>query len=541
MLPSVLRSPHAAVLWAWLLLCGLPALAQQPSPAAEPAKPTEPSAPPEASWAYVSAMTGPLDRVEASFKELGVALPDFLQREAIEQKLSLIGPGGLRPTGSIGMRMGPGEPGADSNGFMVVPIHPDIAPLEDFTSRGAKTVPGSSDTVRIKGMFFRRTPGFLLLSPQGQADITEFDPQALEERLSAPGLLAEIDVNLARWRKTDPSPFYGLLSESDAEDKAEDEASGEEPSHVTALGRRMGARIYEQVLDRVRLTFVDGGASLRLSVALEPLAPGEIAPLPRPAFPSGAIGRIDLAYSSAESSQWMREVIEQFMNAAEKDDLFEDAERARVDVDQMRALFKQAFELFGSADAISFAVEPVKGKLLYHQVNQYRSPAGFTQRVAALVEKMNKLDQKPGQRAEGVGLTTYSASGVRISRLTLPGTKGTLDFVESGTTVRILAAADNKRRLAALLKLPDDGTLSSGFSGMFDPHAAVDAYLATGGHFPFPLRMRTREGLRGQLITWTTRAEGTAAVVDFDVPKPLAQAILQLLETRAFEADASEP
>ena len=538
MLPSVLRSPHAAVLWAWLLLGGLPALAQQPSPAVEPAEPAEPSKPPESSWAYVSAMTGPLDRVEASFKELGVPLPGFLQREAIEQKLALIGPGGLRATGSIGMRMGPGEPGADSSGFMVFPIHPDVAPLQDFTSRGAKTLPGSSDTVRIKGVFFRRTPGFLLLSPQSQADITEFDPEALEERLSTPGLLAELDVNLAHWRKSDPSTFYRLLSESKDENEASDE---DEPSHVKALGRAMGARIYEQVLDRVRLTFLDAGSSLRLSVALEPLAPGEIAPFPRPAFPSGAIGRIDLAYSSTESSQWMREIIEQFMNAAEKDNLFEDAERARVDVDQVRALFKEAFELFGTADAISAAVEPVKGKLLYHQVNQYRSPAGFTERVAALVEKMNRLDQKPGQRAEGVGLTTYSASGVRISRLTLPGTQGTLDFVESGTTVRILAAADNKRRLSALLKLPDDGTLSSGFSSMFDPQAAVDAYLATGGHFPFPLRMRTREGLRGQRITWTTRAEGPAAVVDFDVPKPLAQAILQLMETRAFEADASEP
>jgi hypothetical protein len=90
-----------------------------------------------------------------------------------------------------------------------------------------------------------------------------------------------------------------------------------------------------------------------------------------------------------------------------------------------------------------------------------------------------------------------------------------------------------------LLKLPDDGTLTSGFSGAFDPSAAVDAYLASGGYLPLPLR--TREGLRGQLITWTTSAEGPAAVVDFDVPTPLAQAFLQLLGNRTVDLEAAGP
>jgi hypothetical protein len=52
----------------------------------------------------------------------------------------------------------------------------------------------------------------------------------------------------------------------------------------------------------VRLTLVDGGTSLRLRMGLEPLAPGEIAPLPRPAFPKSVIiGRIDIGTPSPKA------------------------------------------------------------------------------------------------------------------------------------------------------------------------------------------------------------------------------------------------
>jgi hypothetical protein len=362
-----------------------------------------------------------------------------------------------------------------------------------------------------------------------EAEITEIDPLAVEERLSAPGLLAEIDVDLDRWRETDPSTFYPLLIDK--------EPSDDGFRHSAALGHSLAMRVYERLLDRVRLTLTDAGSSLRLRVELEPLAPGEIAPLPKPAFPSGAIGRVDIAYSSTESSQWIRGLAEEVMEAAEKDGLFADAERAGIDAGEVRALFKEAFEIFWIADAISIAVEPVNGKIVYHQVNQYRSPAGFTERMAAVVKKLNGLDRRQGRRRAGFRFTTKDVSGVRITRITIPGSKLTLDFAESGTTVRIVAAADPKRRLPALLKVPAGGTISSGFSGEFDPNAAVDAYLAAGGHLPFPLRYRP-ESLRGQLITWSTRAEGEAAAVDFDVPKPLAQAFLQILGSSPFEVDA---
>jgi hypothetical protein len=229
------------------------------------------------------------------------------------------------------------------------------------------------------------------------------------------------------------------------------------------------------------------------------------------------------------------------MNAAEKDDLFASAERANVDVDQMRAVFKGLLELFWTADALSVAVEPQKDKVVYYQVNQYRSPAGFTEQVAALVKQLNALDPKPRRRGPTFGLTASGAPGARTHRLTLPGSKFTVDFAESGTTVRIVVSFDGKRRLPALLKLPDEGTLSSSFSGMLNPNAAVDAYLEKGEILPFPLRLSTREKLRGQLITWNTRAEGTAAVVDIDVPKPLVQTVFEMMDRGPATADDSEP
>lgn len=516
---AVLRSTLAAVLWTWLLLGSRPVLAEEPA-GQEPA-----------SWAYISVATGPLERVEGCFEELGAPLPKFLRREFLEDSFPMIGPGGLRGTSSLGALMGPSDPGSTKPaGILLFPVNRSAAPLKDFLSRGARAVEGSSDTVRIKGSFFRRTPGFLLFGTREEY-ITQAEPLALEERLSAPGLLADMEIDFARWRKSDPSAFYSILSDKDGD-------THDDGSHVYALGRSLGMRIFDRLLDRVRVTLFDGDESLRVRMVLDPLAPGEILPLPRPAFPSTAFGRVDIAYSSAESSRWVEGVTEELMNAAEKDNLFIDAERARLNVDQVRAVMKETVDLFWSADAVSIALEPVKGKLVYHQVNQYRSPSHFTERVAAVVKKLKALDEQAGGGAS-VGFTTYSAGGTRVSRLSFPGKKSyTLDFVDSGTSVRIVGSSSNQRRLPALLKLPAEGSITSGFSGAFDPGAAVDAYLASGGHMALPLRMRA--SVRGQLITWTTRVEGTAAAVDFDIPKPLAQAFVQLLGTRAVDLEAED-
>lgn len=536
----MLRSLCAAVLWLGLLLGDRPVLAEEvPAPAKTP----EPVKASEQPWAYVTLMTGPLERIEASFKELGMALPNPLRREYLERTFSFIGPGGLRGSGSLGVRMGAGEPGDHApSPIMLFPVEPEVMPLKKLTAAGISLLPGSTDTFRLnKGVLLRRTPGFLLLGAQGQQGLLAFEPELLEDRLSAPGLLAELDVNLALWRKTDPAMFYRLLNAPDASEK-------HDTSHVTELGRGLGMRIYERLLDRVRLSLTDAGASLRLRLALEPLAPGEIAPLPRPAFPSTVLGRVDIVYSSMQASHWIEGMTEQFLDAAERDNLFSSADHTRLDVEQFRAVIKESFTLLWTADAISIALEPMKGgKVIYHQVNQYRSPAGFTERMAALVKKWNELEAPSGHHAERIGFTTATLSGVRTTRLTLPDHTLTLDFAETDTTVRMVIAQDTRRRLPALFKAPEEGSLSSAFSGMFDPNAAVDAYLAEGKLLPFPLRLRAREDLRGQRITWTTHAEGSAAVVDVDVPKPLAQTFLQAQgsgvspKPEAEEEDDSEP
>jgi hypothetical protein len=255
MLPATPRTLGAAILWTLVLLGSRPALAQ------------------EDSWAYVTLVTGPLERVEASFEELGAPLPRFLRRETYETEGSFIGPGGLRGAGSLGMRSGAGDPDSTRPSvLMFLPVQRDVAPLQEFTARGARLLPDSSDTVRIKSTLIRRTRGFLLMG-ESKAGVSEAEPLALEERLAAPGLLGEIDVNLDRWRKTDPSSFYQLIVAGRSADA--------DPSHAAALGQGLAARIYERLLNRVRLTLTYAGSALRLRADLDPLAPGELAPLPR--------------------------------------------------------------------------------------------------------------------------------------------------------------------------------------------------------------------------------------------------------------------
>jgi hypothetical protein len=144
MRPAVLRSPLATLVWAWLLLGTLPAFAQE---AAAP-KAAEPKAAAQApSWAYIFVATGPLERVEAAFAQMGVPLPRPLDHEALERDFAFIGPGGMRARGSLGMLMGPGVPGStEPSGVLLFPVNKDVAPLKDFAAMGGRVLPESTST-----------------------------------------------------------------------------------------------------------------------------------------------------------------------------------------------------------------------------------------------------------------------------------------------------------------------------------------------------------------------------------------------------------
>lgn len=512
MISAMLRARGLAVVWAVLLVGGSPALAQ------------------DGSWAFSTMVTGPLDRVEACFEELDVPLPGFLQRATHEEGLPFIGTGGLRGDGSLGMSMGPGEPGSPMPGtILFFPVNKDVAPLSQFTSSGAQLLSEGGDTVRAKSTLLRRTPGFLAMAGTEEG-ILAVQPQAIEERLAAPGLLAEIDIDFKRWRTSHPSSFEKLRSAPPR--------NSEDLSHSAALGHKLGMRIYEH-LERAHLTLTNAGSSLRVSARLDPLAPGELS-LPRPAFPRAVVSRFDIAFSSTESTRFLHGVAEEFMGALVNDGIFASAERAGVSTHEVRALFKEAIEIFWIADAVSIGIEPLDGRIAYHQVNQYRGPSDFTARLTAVVKKINAFDKRHRRKPSFV-ISTYKASGVRITRIVESSgkSKRAMDIAESGTTVRIVTAADTQRRLPEVLELPEEGTFSAGFSGAIDASAAAKAYVAGGGYLPVSLSYWP-DSASGQLITWTTRAEGETAVVDVDFPKPVVQVLLQHLGGGIFGTRSSE-
>ncbi|MBZ4420942.1 hypothetical protein [Myxococcus sp. RHSTA-1-4] len=503
-----LASSRTRVPWflgACLLLGGPPALAQEQQE--------------KASGAYLSAMTGPLERVEATAEELGIPLPSFLRREFIEGDLPFLGPGSLRAAGSLGMWMGPTEPGADSpNATMLFPLKPGVAPLRDFLDRGARRLSPKSDTVERGGYFFRRTEGFLLMGAS-KVDITTVDPEAVGKRLGAPGVLAEVDLDLDRWRTTDPASFRQMLSQGDPSDGA---------GNAEALGNAIGTRLIEKLVDRVHLTVMDAAPTpaLRLRVALEPLAPEEAAPFPRPSFPRTSVGRVDITYASTETSRWMLGLTDDLLDAVEKDNGFADAAKAGIRPDQMRALFKELFGVFWVADSLSMAVEPSGSGFIYHQVNQYRQPADFTARLNTVLKGFRDADKKAIRRNKKLfASTTYTAGGARITRVALPDNLN-LDFVDSGTMVRITVAQDKERHLPALLNAPSEGSIASIFSGSVDTGALLAAFPEARKGLP-PALALTLDSLRGQLISWNTRPEGKAAVMELEVPKQLIQAVFR--------------
>lgn len=506
MQPAFFRASLLSCLGAALLLGGLPVLAQE-----------------ETSSAYVSAMTAPLERVEASAEELGIALPMFLRREVIEDKLPFLGAGSLRGDGSVGVWISPSLPSAREPIYTFFwPVTQDAVPLRLFTDRGAQRLSPTSDTVERQGTFFRRVKGFLLAGPSNE-DITAADPQAAAMRLSAPGVLAELIVDLERWRTTDPDIFREMMSDQ------EPPADGEQ-APVEAFGKVLREPYLWRRVDRLHLTLLDAAPVpvLRLQAALEPLAPGAITPFPKPAFPSASLGRVDIVYASSETSQWVLGALDEHMADMERDNQFAEAIRAGINPSDVQAVLREIHRVLWVADAISLALEPSGGKVLYHQVNQYRRPAHFTARLHTLLKRYKALERKARENSPFFRSTTYKVNGTRITRVALPNNL-TLDFADSGTTVRLVIAQDSRRHLPALLNAPASGSVSSTFSGRVEPGALLAAFPSLRSKLPPTLALAATldDDLRGQVISWETRPEGTAAVVDFQVPKLLIHSFFQ--------------
>jgi hypothetical protein len=434
-----------------------------------------------------------MDRFESWAQEMEMPVPELVQRGYIETNFPIIGEGGLRRSGPMTIYFSPRLRGSEKPTVtLVFPLTEGASPVEQLIQAGARQVPGRPGMVVRRNIAFREADGFLVVGPDPQV-VAGIDLRPLAQRLARAGTLAEVDVDLARWRTTDPGTFHEILRNKSSTRFPFLDTSG----------------------DHLRLTLADAGSSVRLSVEMEPIPLGESPTFPKPGFPANRIGRVDFAYPTASASRWMLSVLPAVLDEMEKDKKRE-ASQAVSHSAPLRAVVEDAVDTIWTADAVSMALERSGSQVVYHQVNQYRQPAGFTARLRSLLDEANRnLDN------ERLTMTTYGSGAATISRVSSSLDPWTIDFVDTGTTVRLVVANDARRRLPDVLALPAEGTISTLCTGTVDPGAALFAFAdalppSVARAMAAPL---SREGS----INWSSRSVGKAAVVDLSVTKSLAR------------------
>ncbi|HYV49513.1 MAG TPA: hypothetical protein VFA20_31860 [Myxococcaceae bacterium] len=466
---------------------------------------------PVPSTAFFSMSAASMDRFEAWAEEMELPVPELVQRGYIETNFPIIGEGGLRRSGPLTIYFSPRMRGSDKPTVtLVFPLTAGASPVERLIQAGARPVPDRPGMAVRRNIAFREAEGFLVVGPDPQV-VASLDLRSLAQRLGRAGTLAEVDVDLARWRTTDPGTFHEIIRNKSS-------------SHFPFL---------DTTGDHLRLTLADGGTSVRLSVEMEPIPLGESPSFPKPGFPANRIGRVDFSYPTADASRWMLSVLPAVLDEMEKDKKRE-ASQAVSHSSALRAVVEDAVDTIWTADAVSMALERSGSQVVYHQVNQYKQPAGFTARLRTLLDEANRnLDN------EKLTMSSYGSGATTITRVSSSLDPWTIDFVDTGTTVRFLIANDAKRRLPDVLALPAEGTISTLCTGTLDPGAALFAFAdqlppSVARAMATPL---SREGS----ISWSSHSSGKATVVEVSVTKSLARFLGRLgMEVVSKEGKASK-
>jgi hypothetical protein len=471
---------------------------------------------------YLSALTGPVDQVQAFLAQLGIPLPKEIEPAALEQMFGFIGAGGFRLSGSAGMLMGPPVPGTDKpNAIIVLPVNPQAATIKSFLDLGGVGIEGSNDTVKLNGTPFRRTEGYLMFGGS-DTDILAIDPAAAAKRIADAKALAEIDIDFARFRTLDPAGFAKMLDGMDDKDP--------NINHSRQLGRDTAKEFFKSKLDHLRMALSHADQSILLRTSMEPFVVGEARPVPKPAFPKASFGRMDIVYPTTESSLWVLTFADMIEKTVEQDGGFKGAIDSGATPEKIKGIMNSVIQIAWVADAISIAIEPAAGgKVVYHQVNQYRKPSDFTARVTAWVKDMNAMSKAPGDK---IDLSTYKAGDATVTRLLSAKEHSAVDFIDTGTTVRIVAAADEEKRIPALLQLPAAGTIVSVCAGSLDAGLMAttfrdnpDSPLAT---MPKAQADALVQAFQGQNITWNTTGQGKSVIVDLNVPEQLVKSLMAI-------------
>jgi hypothetical protein len=465
----------------------------------------------------LSASVASLDAVSALVRDAAAAGADlpFLSPDFIEQRMPFIGPGGLARNRPLGVLFYVGkEFDLERSLTFVLPVNPGKAEIKTFTDKGAQAVAGRTDLVTLEGVSFRRTTDQFIFGqiPSAVAAVRE---DVLTCTYPGPaGVLARVDFDVAAMKKYLPERCEAFFT---------DVANANNPP--ARAGADFIARLMREVT-RVGLSIsriADDG--VRLDVRVEPFAAPKDFPatarLRLPGFPAGTtIARADLAYPPARALSRVTDALRALIAA---DDGF--TKLAPSQQEQVNAAASSFAALLLAGDAGSLGVEAVNGQFVAHWITHRAAAAIDLERdMKALVQQAAGV-AKSAKAAKPLAMyESYAASdGAKVHRLVLlnDGKREIyLDAIARDATVFMSIAQTDGKFVERLLPLPSPGTASSLLGGWID----LDA-LTVSGVIPAEIKLA-----KGQRLDWSAIPDGAALRIGIDVPKPLLQSLMKLLQ-----------
>lgn len=505
------------------------------SPAPGTSAPTTP--PPPAESLYKPVFVGwasfaSYEKLQQLARDAGFAqMPAILSPATIEQQFPFLGPGTLSPTHPVAFGFFAGrtvEP--KKSAVLLFPVRPEGGSLDTLAGRGARPVPGATDTYVMGPMTYRRAAA----TAPGVSDYFVFgyltDPvrYAKPEFFATPYLkgesLANVQIDFKALRQAQGDSFERYLRDEEMKAYSKSGRNGYDGTKVVTEAFR--------TLDRMYVAVDRPAGGLRVGASLQPFAfdaKARPSRFERPGFPAGVLFRADFAYPPRKALGFVDSLATRLVTQGATPEL-----RGLTPDQQVLAtgFFQKLVGVFLDGQAGSFAAESVKtgangsgapATIVYVISKRAQgNDIGTSLRQLAFDGEVlgRQIGQGPLAQLQAYPTADNATKAWRLILSDNNAPRFYIDAIQREQTVYLSATTHDGHHVERLLApdLKPLGPLPSQTfaAGFMNPEAALRLLGPSG--LSESDRATLFAALKGQRLTWTASAESSALTIDVSVP-----------------------